>query len=89
MKDHFGNTIEVGDRFFYYETVGRVIRIRRTSLMMETGADKYTNVSTSMNVKSPFRGICLDKNLNSCYECDHPLVLDASFCPGCGEPFDA
>jgi hypothetical protein len=63
VVDFFGHPIEVGDRYFYGSppTFGRVIVVRVTSIMLETGADKWDKTSTTMNCKSPEKGVCLDK----------------------------
>ena len=61
-EDFFGNPIHVLDRYFYGHppVVGQVIKVRRTSILLETGADSQGR-STTMNCRSPERGICLDK----------------------------
>lgn len=63
IVDFFGNLIEIGDRYFYGSppTFGRVIKLRQTSIMLETGANRWDNTSTTMNCKSPATGVCLDK----------------------------
>ena len=64
IKDFFGNIVKINDRFFYGNNpphVGRVIKLRKTSLMMEIGWNRYTKANETMNVKSPNLGICLDK----------------------------
>lgn len=61
-EDYLGNIIELGDIFFNGNptVIGRVIKIKNTSIMLETGAD-YENCSTTMNIKSPDKGLCLNK----------------------------
>jgi len=63
IRDHFGNEIEVGDRYFYGSpcTHGIVIQLRKTSIMLECGAESWRNINRTMNCKSPEKGICIDK----------------------------
>jgi hypothetical protein len=62
VLDYFENEIEVGDIFYCGNPCahGRVIKIRSSSIMLETGAD-YSGVNTTMNVRSPEQGIVLNK----------------------------
>ncbi len=59
--DHFGNDIEVGDRYFYGSppTHGVVLKLRTSSIMIEVGS--RLGVSSTMDCKSPRKGICIDK----------------------------
>lgn len=64
IRDHFGNEIEVGDRYFYGSppTHGIVIKIRQMSIVIETGGSRWEpNVNHTMNCKSPDKGVCLDR----------------------------
>lgn len=63
LRDFFGNVIEVGDRFFYatpYCSVGRVVKLRPTTLLLDIGAN-HRGANETMNVNSPMRGVCLNK----------------------------
>ena len=53
VVDHFGNLIEVGDRYFYGAppTTGVVSMVKVSTIELECG----------MKCKSPDKGICLDK----------------------------
>lgn len=59
-KDHFGNVIEVGDKYFYGgSTVTGVIHaVKRTTIELQLGDEYNDNI---MKCKSPDKGICLDK----------------------------
>ncbi len=61
-RDFFKQIIEVGDWYFASNppALGRVIKVRKSSLMMEIGAD-YLGRNQTRGVKSPDQGICLDK----------------------------
>lgn len=61
-RDFNGQVIEVGDRYFTGNppAAGRVIKVRKTSLLLETGAD-FLGRSRMRGVKSPDQGICMDK----------------------------
>lgn len=64
IRDFFGNEIEFGDDFFYGNNppvVGRVIKLRHTSILLDIGYDKWTQANKTMNCKSPKLGICLNK----------------------------
>ena len=63
IRDHFGNAIEVGDRYFYGSppTHGVVIKLRTSSLMLDIGACRWTGANATMNCKSPEKGICIDR----------------------------
>lgn len=66
--DYFGNTIEVGDAYFYGSppTAGIVVKVNRTSIILE---EKHVYDGEVINIeppvlmtcKSPQRGVCLDK----------------------------
>ncbi len=62
-RDHFGNLIEIGDRFFCGNpcVAGTVIKIMGQSIMLDVGVNSYTQANHTMNFKSPNQGICLDK----------------------------
>lgn len=59
-RDFFGNFIEVGDKYFYGAptVTGVVCKIRIKSIEIE---EILKGRRTSMNCKSPDKGICLDK----------------------------
>ena len=63
LVDFLGNEIEVHDVYLYGSpiTIGRVIKIRQKSIMIETGYDKWTRGNGTMNCKSPDKGVCLNK----------------------------
>lgn len=65
--DFTGRVVEVGQTFFCGNppTIGRVIKIRKTSIMLECGAD-YAGRNQTMNVRSPDGGVILDPP----YQCD-------------------
>lgn len=62
VVDHFGNLIEVGDRYFYGAppTHGTVISIKLRTIVIEVGAG-WNGTNQIMKCKSPDKGICLDK----------------------------
>jgi len=61
-KDHFGNLIEVGDRYFYGSPShnGTVIKIMGGSIMLDLGPNRIGE-EVNMKCKSPEKGVCLDK----------------------------
>ena len=63
VVDFNDNLIEVGDRYFYGSppTNGVVIQIKHTSIVIETEVHIYNSDGSTMNCKSPDKGICIDK----------------------------
>ena len=65
VRDYLGNLIEVGDAYFYGHPteIGRVVAVKKTTIVIDLtafGGKGYGNSST-MNCKSPERGLCLNK----------------------------
>lgn len=61
-RDYFGHLIEVGDDYFYGHPtqVGRVVAVKIKSITIEYICS-YKGSKTTMNCKSPNKGICLNK----------------------------
>ena len=58
LVDFFGRTIAEGDIFLLGNPprVGRVIRVRRASILLETGADQWDRTSTTISRRAwPWR----------------------------------
>ena len=63
VRDHFGQEIEPGDRYFYGSppTHGIVVKLTGRTMLLDIGADFWDGTNRTMKVKSPDKGVCLDK----------------------------